>query len=211
MGDSIGLQKQQLRDHLRRKRAHLADRPGLSRLIHQRLTSWLQRQSHQRIAIYIGVRDEVETRPIILERLQAEADGRSDSLTLVPYCVEDGLELFRLENWDDLQTGQFGVPEPNESLRRDAGRSFPTAAVDLFVVPGVGFDPTGRRLGYGGGYFDRLLSGRSKTSIVVGLAFDCQLVSELPDQPHDERVEWIMTETRLIDCQNDSLHDPATD
>jgi 5-formyltetrahydrofolate cyclo-ligase len=73
--------------------------------------------------------------------------------------------------------------------------------MDLFVVPGVAFDDQGNRLGQGAGYYDRLLTGISERIPIVGLAFELQIVERVPTNDHDIRVDWIITEKRLIKCR----------
>ena len=68
-------------------------------------------------------------------------------------------------------------------------------AIGLVLVPGLAFDAQGRRLGYGGGYYDRFL--RQTAAPRVGLTFDCLLLDEVPEEPHDVRVDVVLTELRL--------------
>ena len=71
--------------------------------------------------------------------------------------------------------------------------------LDLAVVPGVGFDLAGRRLGRGGGHYDRFLASAPGLP-AVGLAYEFQIRDVLPGEPHDRDVNWIVTEERVIDC-----------
>jgi 5-formyltetrahydrofolate cyclo-ligase len=92
----------------------------------------------------------------------------------------------------DVQVGQFGIREP---LRRCA--PLPSTRLDLVLVPGVAFDVHGHRLGRGKGYYDRLLRGLGGTT--CGVAFDQQIVGEIPVEPHDVRVNCVLTPTRWIE------------
>ena len=65
-------------------------------------------------------------------------------------------------------------------------------------MPGVGFDSAGRRLGYGGGYYDRLIETLRPGTSLIALAFDAQVVDEIPAEEHDKKVDKIITETRVI-------------
>jgi 5-formyltetrahydrofolate cyclo-ligase len=89
----------------------------------------------------------------------------------------------------DLQTGKFGIREPRESCT-----IIPLNRLDLVLVPGVAFDLSGHRLGRGKGYFDRLLA--DTTGSTCGVAFDQQIVSRVPSEPHDVRLSCILTPTR---------------
>jgi 5-formyltetrahydrofolate cyclo-ligase len=89
----------------------------------------------------------------------------------------------------DLETGQFHITEPKVHCS-----VFPLNQLDLALVPGLGFDLNGGRLGRGQGYYDRLLARVSGHK--CGVAFDWQLVKEIPWEPHDIRVNSILTPTR---------------
>ena len=91
----------------------------------------------------------------------------------------------------DLQAGKFGIREPVKSCT-----PMPFADVNLVLVPAIAFDLRGRRLGRGKGYYDRLLTEISGTK--CGVAFDEQMVEEIPFETHDQQMDWIATPTRLI-------------
>jgi 5-formyltetrahydrofolate cyclo-ligase len=95
----------------------------------------------------------------------------------------------------DIERGYRGVPEPRASCEAVA-----LEAIDFVVVPGAAFDEAGRRLGYGGGFFDRLLPHIAAASQRVAGAFDAQIVARVPAASHDVGVPIIVTERRLIDC-----------
>jgi 5-formyltetrahydrofolate cyclo-ligase len=91
----------------------------------------------------------------------------------------------------DIRPGQFGIREPDVHCP-----SVPLNELDLVLVPGTAFDLNGRRLGRGKGFYDRLLTSvRGKT---CGIAFDEQIVSEVPFEPHDVRLNYLLTPTRWI-------------
>ncbi len=95
----------------------------------------------------------------------------------------------------DLIESTFGLREPDPAL---AAPVDPDAA-GLIVAPGVAFTPTGGRLGMGGGYYDRFLAQVSAP--IVGLAYEMQLVDSLPLSAHDQRVDIIVTELRVVRCR----------
>ncbi|HIP86908.1 MAG TPA: 5-formyltetrahydrofolate cyclo-ligase [Anaerolineales bacterium] len=87
----------------------------------------------------------------------------------------------------------FGMLEPDPTLPVvDPG------ALDVVLVPGVAFDPQGGRLGFGGGYYDRFLP--TTPALRVGVAFDACLIDALPCTEWDQRMDWVVTPTRLIRC-----------
>jgi 5-formyltetrahydrofolate cyclo-ligase len=98
----------------------------------------------------------------------------------------------------------MGIPEPDIRENRRAT----IKDIDLVVIPGTGFDIKGNRLGYGGGYYDRLLSYESKQLAevehitTIALAFEEQIGDEIPAEPHDIQVDMIITDKQLIRCTN---------
>lgn len=95
----------------------------------------------------------------------------------------------------DLVEGPFGISQPCET-----SSTIGPDQVRVVIVPGVAFDTHGRRLGYGGGYYDRLLASM-RSATFVGLAFDGQLAEEIPAEPHDIRMHWVVTPTRSFDAR----------
>jgi len=93
----------------------------------------------------------------------------------------------------DIAAGYQGIPEPREQCPVVA-----PDALDWVLVPGVAFDLAGRRLGYGGGFYDRLLPLLGAAAARVAGAYDLQLVPRVPAAPHDLKVGTIVTETRTI-------------
>jgi 5-formyltetrahydrofolate cyclo-ligase len=110
--------------------------------------------------------------------------------------VDRAARALALHRVDDpagqLRPGMWGIPEP------DPARA-PTVApaeVEFVLVPGVAFDPRGGRLGYGGGYYDRLLTAVATDTPRVAAAFEVQMVDEVPMAPGDQRVDRVITEVR---------------
>lgn len=83
--------------------------------------------------------------------------------------------------------------------RPDKGAAIPTTKFDAIIVPVLGFDEAGNRLGMGGGWYDRFLAGQAK-ALKIGLAFECQKVSLLPTETHDQPLDVIVTETAIYRC-----------
>jgi 5-formyltetrahydrofolate cyclo-ligase len=96
----------------------------------------------------------------------------------------------------DLQPGQFGIREPSTHCLL-----VPPAHLDLILVPGVAFDSHGHRLGRGKGYYDQMLKGLKGTT--CGVAFDQQVVGEIPVEAHDVRVDYVLTPTRWIKVKSE--------
>jgi 5-formyltetrahydrofolate cyclo-ligase len=106
------------------------------------------------------------------------------------------LRAYRIEDLDrDVERGYRGIPEPRASCAEVA-----LERIDWVLVPGVAFDPRGGRLGYGGGYYDRLLPFVAQRARRVAGAFDMQIVDDVPTAPHDIAVNFVVTEQRTLNC-----------
>jgi 5-formyltetrahydrofolate cyclo-ligase len=137
---------------------------------------------------------EIQTMPLIEALLQA---GKRVLLPKVNRATRT-LDLYSVECCQtDLAPGTWDIPEPIETrCKLHSPRD-----VDFIVVPGVAFDLQGRRLGYGGGFYDDLLAReqhRLTLGQIVALAFELQIVPEVPAREKDIPVPYIMTEERLI-------------
>jgi 5-formyltetrahydrofolate cyclo-ligase len=147
------------------------------------------------VLCYVALPGEVDT-----EALMAAARSRGRRLG-VPRV--DGSEIsFRLApaSGSALSQGPLGVLEPGVAAPVLEPRESEPA---LVLVPGLLFDLAGNRLGRGGGHYDRFLARARRAAgvVAVGLCFDEQVVPELPTDPWDERVDWIVTERRgLVKC-----------
>ena len=153
-----------------------------SRAIARRLGDLPAFRSARTFSCYLALPREVQTGELIAE---AQAAGRT---VCVPAFRRelDGYALARLAPGADLKRGAFGVEEPAEPAWTDP------ADVDLMIVPCVAFDPYGRRLGHGGGHFDRLLSRFRGPKIA--LAFEAQRLAAVPSEAHDVDLDLIVTE-----------------
>jgi len=94
----------------------------------------------------------------------------------------------------DIVVGEFGVREPASNCVE-----IPLEKFDLVLVPGVAFDLHGHRLGRGKGFYDRILSAAS--GVKCGVAYDFQLVAEIPTEPHDKPVDFMVTPSRCVRCK----------
>ena len=98
--------------------------------------------------------------------------------------------LSYINDWNDLSTGAYGILEPREikiALPED---------IQVAIIPGIAFDKKGYRIGYGKGYFDRLLP--KMNALKIALAFDFQLLDELPREKHDVKMDMIITDKRIL-------------
>jgi 5-formyltetrahydrofolate cyclo-ligase len=114
---------------------------------------------------------------------------------VVPLCRPESRELTpcRIDGFDELETGHYGIREPKTGRLR----SVPRTEIDAVIVPAVAFDRRGYRVGYGGGYYDRFLP-ECPQAANIGAAFACQIVPEVPSDRYDLAVDRIVTEEGII-------------
>jgi len=143
------------------------------------------------VMFYVDVRSEVRTRQALPDAL---ASGKK---IVVPYCVDGELELFWLQNMDELSLGRYRILEPKAELRDVPAKKVDVSELDLVMVPGVAFDRTGARMGHGKGYYDKLLEHARPDTPLVALAFECQLFPEIPTASHDVFMDKIVTEAAV--------------
>jgi 5-formyltetrahydrofolate cyclo-ligase len=105
---------------------------------------------------------------------------------------DNTLTLSHLKSWEELSLGSYGILEP----RTEKIRKTNVEDIDLIIVPGVAFDEKGNRLGHGKGFYDRLLKKTKAT--VIGLAFEFQILENIPTDKNDVPVDMIITEKRII-------------
>ena len=112
----------------------------------------------------------------------------------LPWVDGAALGVAAVRSLEDLEPGWRGVREPPAAGRRPLR----PALLDALIVPGLGFDAAGNRLGYGGGHFDRLLARIRRGAVVVGVALDEQICTAIPTEPHDRRVDVVVTPTSTL-------------
>jgi 5-formyltetrahydrofolate cyclo-ligase len=138
---------------------------------------------------YIDARSEVRTRSQL-----EEAIGDKGKKIAVPYCVEDVLQLWWLENMDELVVGMWKILEPPKERWTDPVKRVNPKELDLVMVPGVGFDRRGARMGNGKGYYDKLLENVRRECALIAPAYECQLFPEIIVGPHDIFMDKVITE-----------------
>jgi 5-formyltetrahydrofolate cyclo-ligase len=147
------------------------------------------------VMFYVDVRSEVRTRNSLPDALT------SGKRIVVPYCVNNELELFLLKDMEELSIGMYKILEPRAELRSLAEKRVSPRELDLVMVPGVAFDRKGSRMGHGFGYYDKLLQHARDDAPLVALAFECQLFPEIPTQAHDIFMDKIITEKAIYPGQ----------
>ena len=140
------------------------------------------------VSVFLPIRDEPDTRPL-LARLAAA--GFATALPVTPPRGEP-LMFGAWRSGEPLAAGRFGTAEPTAGA--------PLVDPDLLFVPLAAFDRRGFRLGYGAGYYDGALERlrRHKPVLAVGVAFAAQEVESVPTEPHDQRLDAVLTEAGLL-------------
>lgn len=128
---------------------------------------------------------------------RALADGKRLSMPKVNHHT-NRLDLYWVEDPENqLAAGLWGIREP--VVERCERLNSPNE-VEFALLPGVAFTRDGARLGYGGGYYDKLLAGMTQRPVLVAAAFALQIVERLPQEATDVKVEWVVTEQETIAC-----------
>ena len=170
----------------------------LCKLLEYEVLSLLRKRLARPLSLcaYAPFRSEASPFPL-LEQCWEKGDQ-----TFAPRIIpsREGMELRKVEALSNWVPGKWGVPEPDP---RQTALMEQTLNLDVVLVPGLAFHMKGGRLGYGGGYYDRLYAERKRMSeqetLWIGFAFADQVVTEpLPIEPHDLRLNGLATDKRVI-------------
>ncbi|MBF0098546.1 MAG: 5-formyltetrahydrofolate cyclo-ligase [Magnetococcales bacterium] len=197
--------KEQIRRRMRSLRRELGcdEVRQYSALVAQHAQALTAFNAATRLALYLAADNEVDPSPLL--HTASDAD-KAIFLPVIDRSLH-GLRLVRYRAGDPLQRGPFGIREPllpEGAAMTDSGRVADPATLDMIFLPLVAFDRAGNRLGYGGGYYDRLLS-RLPTAgtgrpLCIGLSYHFQEVDDLPHAPHDLPMAGIITDREVIRC-----------
>jgi len=151
-----------------------------SKIIKKKLFSSEEYQQAKTVSFFVSFSSEVDTHDMIKEALKEKE-------VCVPVVQGDYMVLSKINGFGDLdKQGKYGILEPSSVIEVDK------ELVDLIIVPGVAFDRRGYRIGYGRGYYDKVLKDfNGKT---IGLAFSLQIVDSIPAEEHDIKVDRVITE-----------------
>jgi 5-formyltetrahydrofolate cyclo-ligase len=168
--------------HKRRAAMHAGDRAAAAKAAAAHFFEAVTMASTEVFAGYWPIRDEIDCKPVLTRLVDA---GQPVCLPVVT-GDEEPLELRRWEIGAALYPSGFGTLAPAEDAE--------IVEPDVILMPLLGFDGTGTRLGYGGGYYDRTLSRLSRRPRLIGYAFACQEIDTIPRDPHDVPLDAIVTE-----------------
>lgn len=190
----IRLIKKELRNKILAERDRLSEnqREEKSSAILNHFIALEEVKKAEQIFIFVNFRTEVNTKPIINYLIT------QNKKVIVPYTdiANKRLRLFYLNDIAELKIGSYNILEPDPNTAKEAKEE----NIDLAVVPGSVFDVKGGRMGYGGGFYDRLLPKLRKDVPKIAVAFELQIVDEVPRGYYDQLIDMIVTEKRVIIC-----------
>jgi 5-formyltetrahydrofolate cyclo-ligase len=185
-GDSMVWAKKDLREHIYTKRHELDSdikSEWDSKIIEKLLKSELYRKSEV-IFTYISFEGEVDTIKFIERAI-------SDHKTIcVPKVIskKEGMEVYKISSLNEVEKGFHGILEP-----KSRSQLILPIDIDLLIIPGVAFDKTNGRIGYGGGFYDRYLKRIKAQANKIALAYAFQIFDSVPMDELDEKVDFIIT------------------
>ncbi|MHB1927117.1 MAG: 5-formyltetrahydrofolate cyclo-ligase [Leptospirillum sp.] len=162
------------------------DRAERSAEIRRRVLETVRKYVPETLHLFLSFGSEPDTLPLL------EPIWQMGIKTVVPVVLRTGIVLVPYAEGTPLKPGPFGIGEPPVS------KTVSPDSVDLFLLPGIAFDRSGGRLGYGKGYYDRLLTGLSSPRIA--LAFHEQIIDRTPLLENDILVDAIITDKEIIHC-----------
>lgn len=184
-----------LKNHVRKKLLQKRQNLSKNQKIHQnkRIASFLENLDTFRkakvIFIYVSLQDEVDTMKIIQKYLKLK-------IIVVPLTNirEKKIKAGQIHEWDELQPKNYGILEPKSK------KAWSWKKIDLAIIPGIAFDRQGNRIGYGKGYYDKVLN--SLTCPKIGLAYHFQILPAIFSEVHDIPVDIIITDREIINCKS---------
>jgi len=177
----------------RRDAMSLDDVLNLSRAIEDRLFACKEFSVCQHVMFYLSLGNEVRTDEMITRSLE------NHQRVYVPRLVprERRLEVCRIADMNqEFELGSYDIREPSRLNTRVVSPS----KIDAVIAPGLAFDYSGRRVGFGGGYFDWLLKQLPEGALRLAVAYGFQVVDSVPQDTWDEKVQKIFTENDTINC-----------
>ena len=180
------LDKKAVREQMKalRRKVSKEEKKLASRAVCERLFCSNLLVAAQNVCVYMDAFGEIETEEIISKL-------RNNNKNVYVPCV-NGDDIFISKLTDSLSPGAFGIREPKNK------ESIDKSVIDAFLLPGLAFDSSGARVGFGKGYYDKLLSGTN--ALKIGLAYSFQTVDRIECEEHDIKADYIVTERMVIDC-----------
>lgn len=189
--------KNEIRRQIKNRRAEMTEEQvsDYSASIHEGLYGLSEFVDCNIIFTYISFANEVDTRQIIKEAL------RLNKRVFIPRVEDSELNFYEIISYslDELVRSDFGIMEPNPTIHYRYESSSSNNDIRLMLLPGLAFDKSGNRVGYGAGFYDRyLISYPYDEWIKVALAYDYQIVDNITVDINDIPVDYIITNERII-------------
>lgn len=184
-------EKEQLRRIMRAKRSLIsgAERERLSHMACKRLLATPLWKDANAVALFVSLSEEISSRELLE---QAFLDGKQLYLPKISPVEKGFMDFYECASLSDLKKRKFGLLEPDAS-----GKAL--SRVDLMIVPGLAFDRSGNRLGYGGGYYDRYLSLKPQLhGCCLGFGYAFQILDSVPGEEYDYKMSLLCTEEEVI-------------
>ena len=188
--------KKEIRQEIIGKRKNLTNEEVFekSHLIFNNLKTLSLYENAKSVLLYMDFNNEVKTKFILDDLIGSKRTA------VIPISVPRSLNMIlsQVVNPEiELARSSYGILEPKPEYIREVDAKI----LDLVIVPGIAFDPEGYRIGYGGGYYDYFFGNAGEGIPSVAIAFDLQLIEEAPRDSYDRPVDFIVTESRIIECQ----------
>ncbi len=160
----------------------------------EQLTRWDPYNSAEYVMVYADFRNEIRTHGIMQHLLS------NKKKLIVPLTQKENIDILpiQIQSLNDLTPGHFGLSEPNAKINQP----FDSELLDLILIPGIVFDLSGNRIGFGKGYYDHFLSHLKNEIPYVALAYDFQVLDVIPHEKHDIQMDHILTPTRIINAKD---------
>ncbi len=173
--------KSQIRKQLIEKRNSISQSEAVakSKIICDKLLKDPDYKKSKTIMFYISKGNEVHTNELIEKSLKTKK-------VIVPKIIKDGLICCEINSLSNMSQNCFGIMEPKDEIACDI------SSIDLIIVPGIAFDKSGHRIGFGKGYYDKLLKNAKCKKIA--LAYDFQILEKIPADEWDEKIDKIITD-----------------
>ena len=146
---------------------------------------------------YIDCRSETRTKPQLLAEVE-----KGEKKIIVPYCTEDEngenkLGLWHMESLEEMVVGKWNILEPPKELWGNPEKEVTPEELDMIMVPGVGFDRDGGRMGNGQGYYDRTMEKVRPDCFLIALCYESQLFDNILVAPHEVYMDKVVTEKEV--------------
>jgi len=191
--EDLKAKKSEIRKTTRAKRDALSkkERSKKSAAIMKQLFDFANFLESRIVLFYMSNNSEVDTEPMVRKALEIE------KIVALPLIDPEKQEIvpFKVDNLErDVRPRYRGIREPIPQRCKQ----IPVQHINLAIIPGIAFDVRGGRIGYGTGFYDRFIPQLDITTRKVALSFECQIVPQIPMEPHDRYTDIIITEKRII-------------